>query len=190
MLPTSDQLLKLDPHIVPHIDAIISACGVFDIITPNRYEMFVAQIAEESEGFRYTEEIWGPTARQSSYGKRADLGNTKPEALAFAQAAGVEVGKFYAGHGLIEITGYDNHLAYSMAQYGDDRCARNPRLLAKAPDAALSAGWYWKTHGCNELADGGDTAAFKAVTLKVNGGLIGYSARLGWWDKVKKALTG
>lgn len=190
MLPTSDQLLRIDPHIAPHVESIIAACGEFDIITPNRYEMYLAQIAEESDGFRFTAEVWGPTPQQSQYGKRADLGNTKPEAIAFAKAAGVEVGRFYAGHGFIDTTGYDNHLAYSLATYGDDRCARDPLLLTKPLDAARSSAWFFKKHGCNELADAGDDKAFLAVTRIVNGGLTGYKARALWWTKVKAAMAG
>jgi putative chitinase len=48
-----------------------------------------------------------------------------------------------------------------------------------------SAGWYWNTHGCNELAD---VNMFGAITKKINGGYNGAKERLAAYVRNKKTL--
>jgi len=64
-----------------------AAMAEFEINSPLRAAMFIAQLAHESGRFLYTREIWGPTKAQAGYDARADLGNTKPEAIAIAKLA-------------------------------------------------------------------------------------------------------
>jgi hypothetical protein len=40
--------------------------------------------------------------------------------------------------------------------------------------AALVAGWYWKSHGCNELADAGH---FDLITKAINPAMAGAAGR-------------
>ena len=54
-----------------------TAAQAAQITTPARVAAFLAQLAHESCGFRYSEEIWGPTAAQRRYEGRRDLGNTQ-----------------------------------------------------------------------------------------------------------------
>lgn len=51
----------------------------------------------------------------------------------------------------------------------------HPDLLAQPYYAALSAAWFWASHGLNEVADTGD---FEKVTKIINGGLNGQADRL------------
>lgn len=82
-------------------------------------------------------------------------------------------GWMYRGRGLIHLTGKNNYQAYSHAS-GNNVIA-SPDLLAWPRQAADSAGWFWSTHGCNELADARDWAA---LTRRINGGLNGHSERV------------
>lgn len=181
MLPTLEQVLSIDPHIAPYADALIAACGAYDIVTPTRQAMFFAQTAHESGGFRYTKELWGPTPQQQAYEppsrKSVDLGNTTPGD-----------GFLFRGRGLIQITGRANYAAYSKYAYGDDTCVLNPDLLKAQPDTCASAAWFWKTHNCNALADLGTNEAFIAVTKRINGGTNGLEDRQARWAKAQVAL--
>ncbi|NCX56540.1 MAG: glycoside hydrolase family 19 protein, partial [Burkholderiaceae bacterium] len=50
----------------------------------------------------------------------------------------------------------------------------NPDLVATPKYAALTAGFFWSTHGLNALADNLD---YEKMTKKINGGLIGLEDR-------------
>jgi len=145
----------------------------FDIDTPARQAAFLAQIGHESGGLHWLVEIWGPTASQARYETRYDLGNVAPGD-----------GFRYRGRGLIQLTGRGNYQSAGEA-LGADLIGK-PELLGEPALACRSAGWFWKTHGCNELADAGD---FEKVTRRINGGLNGYADRLGKWEKAKEVLA-
>jgi putative chitinase len=164
-------------------DPLTAAMDEYEINTPARQAAFLAQVGHESGRLVYVREIWGPTDAQMRYSGRADLGNTEPQAIAFARAAGMEVGRFYAGHGLIQVTGYTNH-ARTAARLGIE-CAQHPELLCEPINAARSAGDFWQDHGLNELADEG---RFETITRRINGGLNGYADRCVLWDKAKRVL--
>ena len=68
-----------------------------------------------------------------------------------------------------------------------------PDLLVQPEPAALSAAWFWKAHGLNELADDqngdNDTEDFKTITMRINVGTAGLSERMAFWEKAKKVLV-
>lgn len=140
---------------------IEGAMREFNIDTPARKAMFLAQIGHESGGLQWSVEIWGPTNAQKRYEGRLDLGNTQPGD-----------GYKYRGRGLIQTTGRANYAATGRA-LGLDLVAR-PELLGLPPLAARSAGWFWKTKGLNEIADAGD---FVKATKRINGGTSGLADR-------------
>ncbi len=150
----------------PHI---VAAMAEFDINTPVRTRMFLAQIGHESGGLVYTTELWGPTPAQRGYEGRKDLGNTQPGD-----------GLKYRGRGLIQITGRINYDHVGQAFLLD--LLQNPSLLSVPALAARSAAWYWKKHGLNELADAGD---FEHITRRINGGLNGYKERMALLNAAK-----
>ena len=79
--------------------ADLNAClKRFEIDTPARIAHFMAQIAHESGGLRWMEEI----ADGSAYEGRFDLGNTQPGD-----------GKRFKGAGVIQLTGRANYEAFS-----------------------------------------------------------------------------
>lgn len=185
---TFKQLQEIMPDAKPErirefIAHINAAMQEFSITTPARQAAFLAQIAHESGSLRYVREI----ADGSAYDKRIDLGNTRPEAVAIATEFGTTPGRMYRGHGLIQITGFDNHRACSAALLNDGSIlARHPEMLEMPSLAARSAAWFWDSHDLNALADRGD---FERITRVINGGLNGYADRLAFYKRAKTALA-
>lgn len=152
---------------------LLAAMAEFDINTPERQAAFLAQIGHESGGLRYTVEIWGPTAAQSRYEGRADLGN-------IVKGDGIR----FMGRGLIQTTGRANYKATGAA-LGVDLIAQ-PKLLGEAELAARSAAWFWKAHGLNELAD---TREITKITRRINGGTNGLEDRLARYNTAMGVLA-
>jgi putative chitinase len=137
--------------------ALGAAFARYDITTPRRAAAAIAQLGHESDGMRTTTEY----ASGVAYEGRSALGNTHP-------GDGVR----FKGRGFIQITGRANYTAVSRA-FGHDFLAR-PADLALPRWAALASCWWWKAHGCNELADSLD---FVALTRRINGGTFGLADR-------------
>lgn len=154
---------------LPHIEA---AMAEFDINTPARQAAFLAQIGHESGGLHWLVEIWGPSIAQSHYEGRSDLGNTEPGD-----------GFKFKGRGLLQTTGRANYQRTGDA-LGVDLLA-DPTLLATPELAARSAGWYWREHGLNALADAGN---FMLVTRRINGGTNGLEERTALFEVAKTVL--
>lgn len=179
---TAAQLLAIMPtareRVGLFVEPLNAAMDRFEINTPVRAAMFLAQVAHESAQLRWLREIWGPTREQLAYEGRSDLGNTQPGD-----------GPLFRGRGLIQITGRANYEACSFALYGDDRLLAHPETLEQRDGACQSAAWFWDAEkGLNPVADGGDTAAFLATTRRINGGTNGWSSRQSYWLLAKQAL--
>jgi len=144
----------------------------FQIVGAKRVAAFIAQIGHESGQLVYVREIWGPTAAQKGYEGRADLGNTV-----------VGDGFKYRGRGLIQVTGRANYAACGEA-LGLDLIAQ-PELLEMPEHAAMSAAWFWKQNGLNDLAD---RDQFNSITRRINGGLSGLKDRLEIWSWAQAVL--
>jgi putative chitinase len=170
---TRDQLLAIMPFASARADRFLvplnDAMAEFDINTPARQASFLSQIGHESGQLRYVEEL----ASGSAYEGRKDLGNTQP-------GDGVR----YKGRGLIQITGRSNYTALMLAL--DIDCVENPQVVCEPINSARSAGWFWKSHGCNELADAGDQVK---VSKRINGGTNGLADRLALFAVAQKVMT-
>jgi putative chitinase len=129
----------------------------YEINTPQRIRMFLAQIGHESGQLRYVREL----ASGEAYEGRKDLGNTSP-------GDGVR----YKGRGLIQITGKHNYALCSLAL--DLPLLEKPELLEEPLNAVRSAGWFWSNKNLNALCDLG---LFKELTKRINGGTNGYADR-------------
>jgi putative chitinase len=161
---------KIDLYLAP----LNAACKQFEITSLPRVCAFLAQIAWESDDFKFTAEIWGPTAQQQRYDGRADLGNKVPGD-----------GYKYRGRGLIQITGRGNYSEVGAALMGDPtKLLYQPELLEQPDLACKSAAWFWHQRGLNELADSGD---FATITKRINGGLATLGQRQAIWSTVKRA---
>ena len=185
---TLAQLLEIMPNAgkdraAQFLSHINSAMLEFSITTLARQAAFLAQIAHESGSLRYVREI----ADGSAYDTRADLGNTRAEAVRLAKEAGTTPGRMYRGRGLIQITGFDNYRACSQGLLNDpNMLPEHPDMLEMPTLAVRSAAWYWDSRSLNSFADAGQ---FEAITRKINGGLNGQADRLQYFERAKRVLA-
>lgn len=134
------KILRFAPatRISTFVGPLNAAMEEFGISDDPDLAAFVATLAHESGEFHYTEEI----ASGAAYDNRVDLGNTKPEAIAAAVAHSSSPGRWWKGHGLIQVTGYDNHVACGEA-LGID-LVDEPTLIAQPVGACRSSAWFWR----------------------------------------------
>jgi putative chitinase len=170
-------------HAEQYADPLSAAMALYAIDTPARQAAFLAQVGHESLLFQLTSELWGPTAQQRGYDARADLGNTRPQAIAVAKLHNTTPGPWWRGHGLIQVTGFDNHRACGTA-LGID-LLNKPTLLELPSYASESAAWFWNTRNLNARADVGD---FIGITRAINGGLNGIDERTALYGLAKSVL--
>ena len=171
---TGAQLKEIVPQVgEARADALSTylslAMSEADITTPNRRAMFIAQLAHESGGFRYNEEI----ASGQAYEWRRDLGNIY---------AGD--GRRYKGRGFIQLTGRANYREAGRAL--GLNLEQNPSLASSDLHAARVAAWYWESRDINTPADEGN---FLEVTRRINGGTNGYWDRLLYYNRAKEVLV-
>ena len=150
-----------------YLDGINAALGHFQIDTHNRVSAFLATIAIESAHLSTVEEglFYSNADRLAAIFHRAFA--SPADAAPFVRNPVALDQKLYGGfhgRGLIQLTWEANYRACGDA-LGIDFVS-SPAKLCEPMNAALSAGWFWATHGCNEAADSGD---MEAVTLHVNG---------------------
>jgi putative chitinase len=181
------------------VEGLNETCVHFEINTPQRMAMFLAQTAHESGNFSTThenlnysadglvgtfkkyfssKEVAAPYARKPEkianrvYGNRMGNGDE-------ASGDGFE----YCGRGLIQLTGKDNYTACGKAL--DMDLLTDPDIVEENPVAVLSAGWFWNTRRLNDWADKGDV---KTVTKKINGGSIGLADRKKHYEHILEVL--
>jgi len=189
---TLDQLKAIMPHAGDRaelfLDALNNAMDEFAINTPARQAAFLAQVAHESGQLRYTQEL----ASGDAYNHRQDLGNTRPEAIMIAADHGSTPGRWWKGHGLIQLTGYNNHVACQLALGLD--LVHTPLLLTIPEHAARSAAWFWSVHKLNDYADRGD---FDGISDIINrgrktakdGDALGYADRFAAYQRAQEVLA-
>lgn len=181
------------------IDALNAAMEKFEINTPRRISMFLAQCCHESQYFRRVTE----NLNYSADGLRrvfpkyfrnvnADHYHRQPEKIAnhvYANRMGngdedSGDGWSYRGRGLIQLTGKYNYEQCGAA-IGQD-LVNNPEFLETPEGAALSAAWYWDEHDLNDNADANDITG---NTKKINGGTIGLDERKELYEVALEALS-
>lgn len=149
----------------PHL---LTAIKEWDIADPDRLAAFLGQLCHESGELRW----WVEKASGKAYEGRQDLGNTEPGD-----------GPRYKGRGPIQLTGRSNYRAAGRALGVD--LEGQPELAATPEVGFRVAGWYWATRGLNALADAGD---YRAITIRINGGLNGYADRVRHWHRCRSVL--
>ncbi len=174
---TIDELKAICPHVKLErlglfVEPLNAAFNEFDINNGAREAAFLAQTAHESGGFMLLRELWGPTPAQAGYEGRMDLGNEE-------EGDGYK----FRGRGLIQITGRSNYEACGDALGLD--LTEHPEFLEEPINACRSAGWFFKQHGLNELADKGD---FLNITKRINGGTSGWQERLSYYARAQFAI--
>jgi putative chitinase len=194
MLNVSD--ITIEKWIAPLNDAATA----YGIDSNLRLAAFIAQIAHESGHFNHIVENLNYSAQGlcKTWPKRfptiesANPYHRKPEAIAnfvYSNRMGngdeqSGDGWKYRGRGLIQLTGKNNYADLSMA-LGIDLLA-DPDKLTEPTYAALSAAWYWSRNDLNQWADKKD---IRALTKKINGGLIGIEERTKIYTKCLQALS-
>ena len=185
---TAEQLAKL--HIGPEwVDALNETFQRFGINTPRQQAAFIGQCGHECGNFKVLEENLNYRAAtlMKLWPKRfptqeiANEYERKPQRIANKvyssrmgnrdEASGD--GWRFRGRGAIQLTGSDGYFHAGKA-LGVDFWA-NPDLVATPKYAALTAGWFWSTHKCNELAE---SANWVGLTKRINGGTIGLDDRI------------
>lgn len=199
---TTEQLVKsglAGPNTAAKVvEALSDACSKFGVNTGLRVAGFLAQCAHESTHFTRTEENLNYSRRGllQTWPKRftPELASDcayKPERIANIAYAnrmgnGDEAsgdGWRYRGRGFIQLTGHDNYQAFGDA-IGED-VVSHPELVAQPRLAALSAAWYWQTHGLNALADAQDIVG---MTKRINGGTVGLEERKKLYQQALKVF--
>jgi len=188
----------------PHglIDAVVekwpSVSKEFGIDTPQRAQMFFAQMSHECGGGTITEENLRYTAKRMTqvWPRRfptiaaAMPYALNPVALAnktyggrMGNRPGTNDGWNYRGRGLIQITGRDGYAqvgkiaGLDLVNHPED--ANNPMTALRVAAA------FWKWKGLNGPADRGN---YTQVTKLINGGTNGMADRLWWLNRWKGAF--
>jgi putative chitinase len=190
-----------DANAERHLTSLIDGMTRWSIDSPARIAAFLAQIGHESADLARTEEslnysaealrrVWPnrfPTveiARQ--YARKRDCIANFVYAGRMGNGNVLSGDGFrFIGRGLIQLSGRANYHAYAI-DIGDP--SLTPDQLAQPPHAALSACWYWDNRKLNLLAVYDDAEAMRAITRRINGGLVGLEDRMARWNVARAAL--
>ena len=169
------------------VDPLNAALDRYEINTPERVAMFMAQVGHESGGLKRREENLNYSAQRLTqvfpkYFRDVDPNDyaRNPEKIA-NRVYGNRMGNGdedsgdgyrYRGRGFIQLTGKNNYTAFAnaMGMTLDEAVD----YLSTAEGAAMSAAWFWDMRNLNADADRGDVVT---VTKKINGGTIGLHER-------------
>lgn len=184
------------------------AVNRYDITTSNRLSAFLSVIGHETghlkalvENLNYSAEglikTWPSQFKTLEFARQYAHNPEKIANYVYGNRYGnisPSDGWKFRGRGAIQTTFKDNYRALNNMEnipLGTD-FTDNPELLETWDYAALSAAYYWRTNGVNELADilGGtnEYQRFKAIVKRVNGGYIGLSERWELYNIAKKII--
>jgi len=185
---TANQLQQL--HIDEKwVEPLNETFNRFQILTPRQQAAFIGQCGHECGNFRILEEnlnykaatlmrLWPKRFPTLEFANQY-AGNPKKIAnMVYASRMGNRDeasgdGYRFRGRGCIQTTGSANYFHAGKALGVD--FIMNPDLVATPQYAALTAGYFWSTHGCNALAEAAD---WVKLTKKINGGTIGLDDRV------------
>ena len=204
----ADQLQKL--HIGPQwVDALNETFARWQINTPRQQAAFIGQCGHECGNFKILEEnlnyraatlmkLWPkrfPTQEiANAYaGNPSKIANKVYSGRMGNRDESSGDGYRFRGRGCIQLTGSTNY--YHAGQALGVDFWREPQLVATPKYAALTAGWFWSTHGCNDLAESGaplnadGSRSWINLTKKINGGTIGLEDRVAHTKQALKILS-
>jgi len=185
---TANQLQQL--HIDEKwVEPLNETFNRFQILTPRQQAAFIGQCGHECGNFRILEEnlnykaatlmrLWPKRFPTLEFANQY-AGNPKKIAnMVYASRMGNRDeasgdGYRFRGRGCIQTTGSANYFHAGKALGVD--FIMEPDLVATPQYAALTAGYFWSTHGCNALAEAAD---WVKLTKKINGGTIGLDDRV------------
>jgi putative chitinase len=201
----AEQLAKL--HIgAEWVDALNETFHRFNIDTKRKQAAFIGQCSHECGNFRTLEEnlnyraetlmkLWPKRFPTLEFAKQYERQPRKIANSVYANRMGNRDeasgdGFRFRGRGAIQLTGHSSYFHAGKALGVD--FVMEPDLVATPKYAALTAGWFWSTHNCNELAENGtplDSAGestWANLTKKINGGTIGQADRI---KHIREALA-
>lgn len=204
-------------HALAWGDALAAAAEEWEINTPARVAMWVANLAHESQGFvRLVEnmnysaqrlaQVWprryavDPRAIDKRPNELATFLGNKPDCVAndvYALRMGNGApstghGWLYRGRYPVMLTGKANYEAANDA-LGVPDTSDPDALLQDLPGMARVCAWFWTVNGCNHFADAND---FDGACDKINfgaktdryGDSIGFADRIEYFNRAKAAL--
>lgn len=156
------------------LDGLNQAMHMYEIDTPARVGMFLANVGHETMGLKYLAEL-GDEDYLSRYNGRADLGNVRPGD-----------GPRFKGRGMLQTTGRANYAKlrdrlrarFPQAEIPDFEAT--PEVLERPAWAALSAADYIGMRNLNAKADAGD---FLGYCVGINGRNRATGLPNGWADR-------
>ena len=169
-------------------EPLTTTFATFGINDVNCQAAFIGQCSHECNHFKTLEENlnYRPETLHALFGHKF-----KPEEIPlYAHHAEKIANRIYAnrmgnrdeasgdgwrfhGRGCIQLTGHDNYFHFGQA-IGQDMVTHCDQV-ATPMYAALSAGWFWNTHGCNDLAEAQN---WEGLTKRINGGTFGLEERV------------
>ena len=172
----------------------------YEIDTPNRIAMFMAQCGHESNNFRVLKENLNYSAKAlealfSKYferaGRDAQEYHRQPEKIAnviYANRMGngpTETGDGWRhkGAGVIQLTGKNNQTAFANSL--GKTLERSNDYLTTKKGALESACWFWSENHLNRYSDD-----IVKATKKINGGTIGLEDRKHHYQNALEILGG
>jgi len=170
------------------VDALNETCERFSIDSPFRIAGFLSNTAHESGGFKYVKEnlnysvaslmrVWPSRFPTVEVAQRYAMQPEKIANRAYSDRMGngneaSQDGAKFIGRGLIQLTGKNNYVAYSLAC--DNEALQHPEIVEQPKYAAESAGWFWDVNRLNTLADAQDVGG---MCRRINGGYNGLDDR-------------
>jgi putative chitinase len=170
------------------VEALNETCEEFAIDTPFRIAGFLSNVAHESAGFKFVKEnlnysaaslmrVWPSRFPNLEVAQRYAMQPEKIANRAYADRMGngdeaSGDGAKFLGRGLIQLTGKNNYVAYSLAC--DNEALQHPEIVEQPKYAAESAGWFWNVNRLNTLADAQDVGG---MCRRINGGYNGLDDR-------------
>lgn len=182
------------------VDALNQTFDRFGITLPVQQAAFIGQCGHECNHFRTLEEnlnykaatlmrLWPkrfPTQEIADQyaGQPSKIANKVYSSRMGNRDEASGDGYRFRGRGCIQLTGSDGYFHAGKA-LGVDFWA-NPDLVAQPQYAALTAGWFWSTHKCNEAAANQD---WTRLTKIINGGTFGLEERVKHTNEALAVLT-
>ena len=196
------ELLRGNEEAEDWYDAMCEVLPLWEVDTPERVAMFVAQCGHESNNFKVLSENLNYSAKAldaifGKYFKRAGRDpqpyHRQPRKIAnVIYANRMDNGDTdsgdgwrFRGGGILQLTGRYNYTQFSAeVEMSPEEAVEYVRTKKGALDSAC---WFWDTNNINKYADSRD---IKGSTKRINGGYIGLEDRKKHYEHAMEILAG
>lgn len=196
------ELLRGNEEAEDWYDAMCEILPLWEIDTPERVAMFIAQCGHESNNFKVLTENLNYSADALNklfpkYFKNANRDaapyHRQPRKIANVIYANrmdngdtaSDDGWKFRGGGILQLTGRYNYTQFGKeVDMTPDQAVEYVRTKKGSLDSAC---WFWDTNGLNKFSDARD---IKGATKRINGGFIGLEDRKKHYDHAMEVLGG